>query len=215
MLGRVFAGQHLLLLSLGRAPIIRASWSSHHAIRRMVIWQPMQRWCCRRKHRQETARAGQKVSQTKLRADDNVASVNIAGPGFINLTLKSHVWGEELRLALAQRAATTAAAVSAKVKGSISSSSRRIRPGRCMLAIAEGRWSAMRWPRSCPMRVSPSRAKLHQRCRRAGRCLGRSAFMRYREALGETVSIPEGLYPGDYLVPVGAGSPNLWAQPPR
>ncbi|PSC02766.1 arginine--tRNA ligase [Alsobacter soli] len=34
--------------------------------------------------------------------------------------------------------------------------------------------------------------------------LARSAFLRYREALGENVgSIPEGLYPGDYLVPVG------------
>jgi arginyl-tRNA synthetase len=35
--------------------------------------------------------------------------------------------------------------------------------------------------------------------------LARSAFLRYREALGETIgAIPEGLYPGDYLVPVGA-----------
>ncbi|WP_288588675.1 peptidoglycan DD-metalloendopeptidase family protein, partial [uncultured Methylobacterium sp.] len=33
--------------------------------------------------------------------------------------------------------------------------------------------------------------------------LARSAFLRYREALGETVTIPDGLYPGDYLVPVG------------
>ena len=34
--------------------------------------------------------------------------------------------------------------------------------------------------------------------------LARSAFLRYREALGENIgSIPEGLYPGDYLVPVG------------
>jgi arginyl-tRNA synthetase len=34
--------------------------------------------------------------------------------------------------------------------------------------------------------------------------LGRSAHLRYREALGETVTIPEGLYPGDYLQPIGA-----------
>ena len=35
--------------------------------------------------------------------------------------------------------------------------------------------------------------------------LARSAFLRYREALGETIgAIPEGLYPGDYLKPVGA-----------
>src|SRR5207342_1351285 len=34
--------------------------------------------------------------------------------------------------------------------------------------------------------------------------LARSAFLRYREALGEDIgSIPEGLYPGDYLKPVG------------
>jgi len=35
--------------------------------------------------------------------------------------------------------------------------------------------------------------------------LARSAFLRYREALGENIgAIPDGLYPGDYLVPVGA-----------
>lgn len=33
--------------------------------------------------------------------------------------------------------------------------------------------------------------------------LARSVFLRYREALGETIEIPSGLYPGDYLIPVG------------
>jgi arginyl-tRNA synthetase len=34
--------------------------------------------------------------------------------------------------------------------------------------------------------------------------LARSAYIRYREALGETISvIPDGLYPGEYLQPVG------------
>jgi arginyl-tRNA synthetase len=33
--------------------------------------------------------------------------------------------------------------------------------------------------------------------------LARSAHLRYREALGETIEIAEGLYPGDYLIPVG------------
>ncbi len=34
--------------------------------------------------------------------------------------------------------------------------------------------------------------------------LGKSAFLRYREALGEDIgAIPEGYYPGDYLKPVG------------
>src|SRR6185437_7820305 len=33
--------------------------------------------------------------------------------------------------------------------------------------------------------------------------LARSAFLRYREALGEEIAIPDGFYPGDYLKPVG------------
>ena len=33
--------------------------------------------------------------------------------------------------------------------------------------------------------------------------LARSVHLRYREALGENIEIPEGLYPGDYLIPVG------------
>src|SRR3990172_8884866 len=36
----------------------------------------------------------------RLRADDKIAEVDVAGPGFINLTLKAHVWGEELRVVL-------------------------------------------------------------------------------------------------------------------
>ncbi len=45
--------------------------------------------------------------------------------------------------------------------------------------------------------------------------LARSVHLRYREALGEDIGeIPEGLYPGDYLVPVGAGAgrPNFGEQ---
>jgi arginyl-tRNA synthetase len=33
--------------------------------------------------------------------------------------------------------------------------------------------------------------------------LARSVHLRYREALGETIDVPEGFYPGDYLVPIG------------
>ena len=33
--------------------------------------------------------------------------------------------------------------------------------------------------------------------------LARSAHLRYREALGEAIEIPEGFYPGDYLIAVG------------
>ena len=41
--------------------------------------------------------------------------------------------------------------------------------------------------------------------------LARSAYLRYREALGEDIgAIPEGLYPGDYLKPVGRRSERIW-----
>src|SRR3984885_7329823 len=37
---------------------------------------------------------------TKLRADDLIEKVDVAGPGFINLTLKAHVWADALRTVL-------------------------------------------------------------------------------------------------------------------
>src|SRR5215217_9705352 len=40
----------------------------------------------------------------KLRADDLVAAVDVAGPGFINLTLKPEVWVGELRTMLREGA---------------------------------------------------------------------------------------------------------------
>ena len=45
--------------------------------------------------------------------------------------------------------------------------------------------------------------------------LARSAHLRYREALGETVEIPEGLYPGDYLMPVGQALAAEYRRPYR
>ncbi|MBM3602631.1 MAG: arginine--tRNA ligase, partial [Alphaproteobacteria bacterium] len=43
--------------------------------------------------------------------------------------------------------------------------------------------------------------------------LARSAFLRYREALGQDIgNIPEGLYPGDYLKPVGQALAQRYGQ---
>ncbi|MEO6015102.1 MAG: arginine--tRNA ligase [Devosia sp.] len=41
--------------------------------------------------------------------------------------------------------------------------------------------------------------------------LAQSAFLRYREALGENIEIPKGLYPGHYLKPVGEQLANEFA----
>ena len=56
-------------------------------------------WCWRRTPARSRANWPRK-SPTALRAEPNVAKVAVAGPGFINLTLKPQVWGEELRAAL-------------------------------------------------------------------------------------------------------------------
>ena len=140
----------------------------------------------------------------KLRADDLIASVDIAGPGFINLTLKASVWPDVLRTVL-REATPTGAAPSARRRRSMSNMSRPIRPGRCMSAIAAARCSAMRC--ASLLAVAGYDVTREYYINDAGAqvdVLARSAYLRYREALGEDIGeIPEGLYPGEYLKPVG------------
>ena len=94
---------------------------------------------------------------------------------------------------------------SARTSGSMSNMSRPTRPGRCTWAIAAARWSATAW-RGCSRRRasgSPRNIMSTTPARRSIRSPARS-HLRYREALGEDIGeIPEGMYPGDYLVPVG------------
>ena len=93
----------------------------------------------------------------KLRADDLIAAVDVAGPGFINLTLKPQVWADALRTVLREGAAYGRAR-SARPRRSMSNMSRPIRPGRCMSAIAAARCSATRWRACCSSRATTSRA---------------------------------------------------------
>src|SRR4029453_12445989 len=52
----------------------------------------------------------------KLRADELVAAVEVAGPGFINLTLKPQVWADELRTMLREGASYGKSAVGHREK---------------------------------------------------------------------------------------------------
>ncbi len=74
-----------------------------------------------------------------------------------------------------------------------------------MSAIAEALWSAMRWPTCWPSPAIDVTKEYYINDAGAQiEVLARSVFLRYREALGEAIGeIPAGLYPGDYLVPVG------------
>ena len=102
-------------------------------------------------------------------------------------------------------------------KRSMSNMSRPIRPGRCMSATAAARCSATRWPAcwNSPAHEVTREYYINDAGAQVD-VLARSAFLRYREALGETVTIPEGLYPGDYLKPVGAAlARKIRRQPAR
>ena len=140
----------------------------------------------------------------KLRADDLIASVDVAGPGFINLTLKPKAWSDALRTVLREGDAYGRSAMGA-ARRSMSNMSRPIRPGRCMSGIAAARCSATRCAACWRSRAMTSPANITSTTpARRSTCSRARHICRYREALGENIgAIPEGLYPGDYLKPVG------------
>jgi len=141
----------------------------------------------------------------KLRADDLVAKAEVAGPGFINLTLKPWAWVGALRAILSQGAcfgrgkmgqgsAVNVEYVSANPTGPM-------HVGHCRGAVFGDALANL-------LAFSGYNVTREYYVNDAGAqvdALARSAFLRYREALGEDIgAIPEGLYPGDYLKPVGA-----------
>jgi len=141
----------------------------------------------------------------KLRVDDLLAKVEVAGAGFINLTLKGAAWIEALRMVLqsgseygrsnaGQGAAINVEYVSANPTGP--------------MHVGHGRGAVFGDALANLLAFTGFRVTREYYINDAGAqidALTRSAFLRYREALGETIGpIPEGLYPGDYLKPVGA-----------
>jgi arginyl-tRNA synthetase len=140
----------------------------------------------------------------KLRADDLIASVNVAGPGFINLTLKPSAWSEALRTVLREGASygqsTTGGAEKVNVEYVSANPTGPMHVGHCRGAVFGDALSSLLqfagYDVTREYYINDAGAQVD--------VLARSAFLRYREALGETIGeIPEGLYPGDYLKPVG------------
>ena len=145
-----------------------------------------------------------KRSPERLRADDLVASVDIAGPGFINLTLKPQVWADALRTILQEGAAYGRSAIGGGEKVNVEYVSANptgpMHVGHCRGAVfGDALCSLLQFSGFDVTReyyINDAGAQVD--------VLARSAFLRYREALGEDIGpIPEGLYPGDYLKPVG------------
>jgi arginyl-tRNA synthetase len=141
----------------------------------------------------------------KLRRDDVVARAEVAGPGFINLTLRPAAWIGALRAILAagkkygrsdvgRGAAVNVEYVSANPTGPM-------HVGHCRGAVFGDALANL-------LAFTGFNVTREYYINDAGAqvdALAHSAFLRYREALGEHIgAIPEGLYPGDYLKPVGA-----------
>ncbi|HMP56028.1 MAG TPA: arginine--tRNA ligase [Novosphingobium sp.] len=140
----------------------------------------------------------------RLATVPGVEKVDIAGPGFINLRLADAVWIEELR-ALASLGAdygrsATGGGTTVNVEYVSANPTGPMHMGHCRGAVVgDALASLLEFAGHSVIReyyVNDAGAQVQ--------VLARSAHLRYREALGEAVGdIPEGLYPGDYLVPVG------------
>jgi arginyl-tRNA synthetase len=142
---------------------------------------------------------------SRLRADPLIASVDVAGPGFINLTLKPEAWAEALRTVLREdasygRIAPVANAARVNVEYVSANPTGPMHVGHCRGAVfGDALCSLLQFAGRDVTReyyINDAGAQVD--------VLARSAYLRYREALGEDIgAIPEGLYPGDYLKPVG------------
>jgi arginyl-tRNA synthetase len=140
----------------------------------------------------------------RLRADDLIASVEVAGPGFINLTLKPSAWSDALRTVLREGAAygrsTVGAAGKVNVEYVSANPTGPMHVGHCRGAVFGDALASLLafagYDVAREYYINDAGAQVD--------VLARSAYLRYREALGEAIGeIPEGLYPGDYLKPVG------------
>jgi arginyl-tRNA synthetase len=142
---------------------------------------------------------------TELEKLPEITKVEIAGPGFINLTLDPAVWRAALADAIKAGAdygrgegradhPVNVEYVSANPTGPM-------HVGHCRGAVfGDALANLLAFAGFAVTReyyINDAGAQVD--------ALARSAYLRYREALGETIgAIPEGLYPGDYLKPVGA-----------
>lgn len=133
----------------------------------------------------------------------HVTDAQIAGPGFINLRLAESAWLGELR-AIATLGAdygrsTVGGGTTVNVEYVSANPTGPMHMGHCRGAVVGDALASL-------LEFAGHKVIREYYVNDAGGqvdVLARSAHLRYREALGEAVEIPEGLYPGDYLIPIG------------
>jgi arginyl-tRNA synthetase len=139
----------------------------------------------------------------KLNRLPEVAEAEVAGPGFLNLRLTPDVWRDEITKITASGSdygrSTMGAGSRVNVEYVSANPTGPMHMGHCRGAVVGDALAAT-------LEYAGFDVTREYYINDAGGqvdTLARSAHLRYREALGETIDIPEGFYPGDYLVPVG------------
>ena len=142
--------------------------------------------------------------QAKLAGAEGVEAVSVAGPGFLNLTLKPEVWHGLVRAILDAgrrlRALDVGNGKTVNVEYVSANPTGPMHVGHCRGAVFGDvlanllAFAGFDVTREYYVNDAGGQVDV----------LARSVFLRYREALGEDIGdIPQGLYPGDYLKPVG------------
>jgi arginyl-tRNA synthetase len=139
-----------------------------------------------------------------LQDDPRVTKVGIAGPGFINIRLAPEVLHEVLRAAVVDAngfgRSGQGAGAPVNVEYVSANPTGPMHVGHCRGAVfgdaLAGLLDFAGYKVTREYYINDAGAQVD--------VLARSAYLRYREALGHDIGeIPEGLYPGDYLKPVG------------
>ncbi len=144
------------------------------------------------------------VALAQLLSDlPDVTAAEVAGPGFLNLRLRPSVWADELAAILVQGPDYGRSAVGAGTRVNVEYVSANptgpMHMGHCRGAVVGDALANL-------LAYAGYAVTREYYINDAGGqvdTLARSAHLRYLEALGGVVTIPEGYYPGDYLIPVG------------
>jgi arginyl-tRNA synthetase len=150
-------------------------------------------------------RALAEAIKPKLEALPTVTAVDVAGPGFINLRLMPDAWRDELKTILREGEAYGLSKIGNNERVNVEYVSANptgpLHMGHCRGAVVGDSLARV-------LEAAGFRVTKEYYVNDAGAqvdTLARSLHLRYRETLGEDIgAIPEGLYPGDYLKPVGA-----------
>jgi arginyl-tRNA synthetase len=141
----------------------------------------------------------------RLATDPDVTKAEVAGPGFINLTFAPSFWHGVVRAILASGGdfgrSTLGRGERVDIEYVSANPTGPMHIGHCRGAVFGDALASLLQHAGYEVTreyyINDAGAQVDK--------LGQSAFLRYREALGETIGeIPAGLYPGDYLKPIGA-----------